>query len=257
MLNKRKNNTPTGNFMDSRPFFSKAIISTIQETTMYIKLIAMTQSMLPDAAGGEARSPEAVIEYAGRVCYRSENASSALTTARFIQRRIQEGHESIIEHASATFEVSGISRAASHQLVRHRIASYSQESQRYVDMSNPEWVVPAEIATCPEAMAVWEASLEQIRAAYRQLRGLEIKKEDARFLLPNAAATRIIVTMNFRELLHVFRLRISPHAQWEIRAMCVQMLEQLVPYAPNVFGPLKAELQETYPDFFEPQTRRV
>lgn len=220
---------------------------------MYVKLIALTHSMLPDAAGLD-HSPEAIIEYAGRVCYRSENPhQDPQTTARFIQRRIEEGHESIIEHASATFEVSGISRAASHQLVRHRIASYSQESQRYVDMSNPEWVIPAEIAANPEAMAVWEASLEQIKTAYRQLRDLEIKKEDARFLLPNAAATRIIVTMNFRELLHVFRLRISPHAQWEIRALCVQMLEQLVPYAPNVFGSLKAELEKAYPDFFIPR----
>ncbi|MBN1935985.1 MAG: FAD-dependent thymidylate synthase [Anaerolineae bacterium] len=219
---------------------------------MYVKLIALTQSMLPGTTGLE-HSPEAIIEYAGRVCYRSESDHQKLqTTARFIQRRILEGHESIIEHASATFEVSGISRAASHQLVRHRIASYSQESQRYVDMSDPEWVVPDEIAANPEAIAVWEESLEQVKAAYRRLRDLEVKKEDARFLLPNATATRIIVTMNFRELLHVFRLRISPHAQWEIRALCVQMLEQLVPYAPNVFGPLKTELEKAHPDFFTP-----
>lgn len=216
---------------------------------MYVRLIAITHSLLPGSAN--TPTPETIIEYAGRVCYRSENSSQdPQTTARFIQQRIREGHESIIEHASATFEIAGISRAASHQLVRHRIASYSQESQRYVDMSNPEWVVPEEIATNPEAMVIWEQVLEGVKKAYRQLRKLGIKKEDARFLLPNATATRIIVTMNFRELLHVFRLRISPQAQWEIRAMCVQMLEQLLPYAPNVFGPIKEELKAAYPEFF-------
>jgi len=216
---------------------------------MQVRLIAITHSLLPGSAN--APTPETIIEYAGRVCYRSENADQdPQTTARFIRQRIREGHESIIEHASATFEISGISRAASHQLVRHRIASYSQESQRYVDMSNPEWVIPAEIDANPEAMMVWETTLAGIKEAYRRLRELGIKKEDARFLLPNATATRIIVTMNFRELLHVFRLRISPQAQWEIRALCVEMLELLLPYAPNVFGPLKAELVKAYPEFF-------
>ncbi len=209
---------------------------------MQVKLVAITRCLLPDP------SPEALIEHAGRICYRSSQ-SSAQARAQFIQRRIQQGHESIIEHASATFEIGGISRAASHQLVRHRIASYSQESQRYVDMSNPEWVTPPAIAGNPQAMAVWDAAIAQTRDSYRQLREQGIHKEDARFLLPNATATRIIVTMNFRELLHVFRLRISPHAQWEIRAVCVQMLDCLLPHAPNVFGPLKAQLQETYPDF--------
>ena len=216
---------------------------------MQVKLIAITRYLEQDG------SPEALIERAGRVCYRSENKeatdkASAVARARFIQRRVKEGHESIIEHASATFEISGISRAASHQLVRHRIASYSQESQRYVDMSNPEWVVPPDIAANPEAMELWNNATDHVRETYRQLRELEIKKQDARFLLPNAAATRIVVTMNFRELLHVFRIRISPHAQWEIRAVCVQMLTSLLPYAPNVFGPLANQLEDAFPSFF-------
>jgi thymidylate synthase (FAD) len=215
-----------------------------------VKLIAITQYLTQDG------SPEALIEHAGRICYRSKSKGTtdekaAAARARFIQNRVKEGHESIVEHASATFEISGISRAASHQLVRHRVASYSQESQRYVDMSDPEWVVPPDIVADPDATEIWDEATNQVREAYRRLRERGIKKQDARFLLPNAAATRIVVTMNFRELLHVFRIRISPHAQWEIRAMCVQMLQSLLPHAPNVFGPLKSQLEDAFPAFFE------
>jgi len=161
------------------------------------------------------------------------------------------GRAELIEHASATFEISGISRACSHQLVRHRLASYSQESQRYVDMSNPEWVLPPAIAENPEARAVWDEFASNVKATYRTLRELGVRKEDARFALPNGTATRVVVTMNLRELLHVFRLRISPAAQWEIRDVCVRMLELVCPVAPNVFGDLRRELRTRYHDFFE------
>ena len=171
---------------------------------MKVELIAITQHLRGSGA------LEDLLEHAGRVCYRSESEGDA---GRFIRQRIREGHESIVEHASATFEISGISRAASHQLVRHRLASYSQESQRYVDMSDPGWVLPPDVAADARAVTIWEGFSAQVRTAYRALRQLGVRKEDARFVLPNAAATRIIVTMNFRELLHVFRLRISPAAQ--------------------------------------------
>ncbi len=161
------------------------------------------------------------------------------------------GTDELIEHASLSFEISGISRVCSHQLVRHRIASYSQESQRYVDLSNPELVVPPSIAQNPEAVRIWDDLTERMKEAYRELRNLGIRKEDARFLLPNATATRIVVTMNFRQLLWVFRLRISPAAQWEIRDVCVRMLELAYPIAPNVFGGLREELRTKYPSFFE------
>ena len=123
----------------------------------------------------------------------------------------------------------------------------SQESQRYVDMSDPEWVLPPAVAENPEARAIWERFAGEVQAAYRALRELGVRKEDARFVLPNAAATRIVVTMNFRELLHVFRLRISPAAQWEIRDVCVRMLELVYPLAPNVFGDLREELRSQCP----------
>lgn len=217
---------------------------------MKVQLIALTQYLAGDG------TPETLIEHAGRICYRSKNKGTTdekvvATRARFIQNRVKEGHESIVEHASATFDISGISRAASHQLVRHRIASYSQESQRYVDMSIAEFVMPPKIATDGRAKASFQIAIDAIQTAYRHLRVLDIKKEDARFLLPNAAATRIVVTMNFRELLHVFRIRISPAAQWEIRAMCVEMLRLIWSKAPNVFGPLRLQLQRDHPEFFE------
>ncbi len=208
---------------------------------MQVELIAITHYLRGDG------SPEALLEHAGRVCYRSESKGDP---ASFLRARIREGHESIIEHASATFEISGISRACSHQLVRHRIASYSQESQRYVSMDDPEWVLPASIANDEEARKIWEEFAEKVKETYRLLRARGIPKEDARFVLPNATATRIVVTMNFRELRHFFRVRISPQAQWEIRELAVRMLEIIYPYAPAVFGDLRDELRQKYPQFF-------
>jgi thymidylate synthase (FAD) len=117
-------------------------------------------------------------------------------------------------------------------------------------MSDPEWVTPPEVAADPEALAIWEASLKQTQEAYQQLRARGIRKEDARFLLPNAAATRLVMTANYRELLHLFRTRISPQAQWEIRQVALRMLEAVCAHAPNVFGPVRQQLQETHPSLF-------
>jgi thymidylate synthase (FAD) len=216
---------------------------------MHVKLIAITHYLDDDATSSAAGS-EALLEHAGRICYRSAAGGTSEQTARFVARRVEEGHESIIEHACASFEISGISRACSHQLVRHRLASYSQESQRYVDMSTPEWVIPPQIAENDEAMRIWDGFTEMATAAYHRLRALGIKKEDARFLLPNATATRLVMTANYRELLHIFRLRISPHAQWEIRRVCVEMLEAIYPHAPSVFQALRDQLRADHPALF-------
>jgi thymidylate synthase (FAD) len=118
-------------------------------------------------------------------------------------------------------------------------------------MSAPQWVVPPDVRQDPQARAIWEAFVDVAVDTYRRLRERGIKKEDARFLLPNATATRLIMTANYRELLHIFRLRISSHAQWEIRELCVRMLLAILPHAPSVFGALAAQLRETYPDLFE------
>ncbi|HHN94390.1 MAG TPA: FAD-dependent thymidylate synthase [Anaerolineae bacterium] len=203
---------------------------------MEVELLAITRYLRGKG------TPEELLEHAGRVCYRSAGRGEP---GKFLRARIREGHLSLIEHAAATFEVSGISRACSHQLVRHRLASYSQESQRYVAMDDPEWVLPPAIAENPAAREIWEGFAENVRAAYRALRGLGIRKEDARFVLPNGTATRIVVTMNFRELLHFFRLRISPAAQWEIREVGVRMLELVYPHAPNVFAEVWDEVQRS------------
>jgi thymidylate synthase (FAD) len=198
-----------------------------------VKLIAITRFL-----GGNG-TPEELIEHAGRACYRSEPRGNA---GDFIRRRVQEGHESIIEHASATFDISGISRACSHQLVRHRIASYSQESQRYVDMADPEFVVPPAVAKDPAAAAAFQRFCDTVSGAYEELRSLGIRKEDARFLLPNAAATRIVVTMNFRSWRHFIKLRgLDPGAQWEIREVAYRVLDALYEQAPSVFGDLVDE----------------
>lgn len=196
---------------------------------MHVEIIGATRF-----AEGEG-DPEALLEHAGRICYRSQARGQP---ARFLQARIREGHESIIEHASVTFEISGISRACSHQLVRHRLASYSQESQRYVDMSEPEFVVPPSVADNPMAQEVWDEFMSHVADTYHRLRELGVRKEDARFVLPNASATRIIVTMNFRSLRHLFAVRCEKAAQWEIRALALEMLRQVHALAPAVFADL-------------------
>jgi thymidylate synthase (FAD) len=202
---------------------------------MHVEIIGTTNYL-----GGEGTA-EALLEHAGRTCYRSEPQGKP---GRFLQARIREGHESIIEHASVTFEISGISRACSHQLVRHRIASYSQESQRYVDMSTPEFVIPPSVAENSRALAVWERFMEQVTETYQELRDLGVWKEDARFVLPNATASRIIVTMNFRSLRHFFSVRCEKAAQWEIRTLALEMLRQVYSLAPAVFGDLYARFLE-------------
>jgi len=181
--------------------------------------------------------PEYTIEHAGRVCYRSEFQSPG-----FIQARIRDGHESIIEHASISFEVSGISRACSHQLVRHRIGcSFSQESQRYVDGRDFTFVTPSSIRDNVEAHAMYVAHMDYVRSIYKQLRDMGVRKEDARFVLPNATETRIVVTMNFRALRHFFEVRCDRAAQWEIRELALKMLRLSNEIAPAVFGDLAEE----------------
>jgi thymidylate synthase (FAD) len=210
-----------------------------EKLTMHVQIIGITRSLQ------EGGSAESLLEHAGRTCYRSEAKPQP---GRFLEARIREGHESIIEHACVTFEISGISRACSHQLVRHRIASYSQESQRYVDMREVELVVPPSVATNPEALAVWAEFMEQVGHTYACLRGFGVRKEDARFVLPNATATRIVVTMNLRSLRHFFEVRCDRAAQWEIRALALEMLGQVHAVAPAVFGDL-------YERFLEPRRK--
>ncbi|HCR12630.1 FAD-dependent thymidylate synthase [Solidesulfovibrio sp.] len=163
--------------------------------------------------------------------------------AEFVSRILASGHESPVEHVSFTFAVAGVSRALSHQLVRHRIASYSQQSQRYVDAAGFDYVLPPQIAAIPEARARFEAAMAQAGAAYAEIqeilaaqgRGAKAN-EDARFVLPNACETKVVVTMNCRSLLHFFELRCCMRAQWEIRAMACAMLGLCREALPVIFA---------------------
>ena len=187
-------------------------------------------SVTPDA--------ERLIEKAGRVCWKTDLSPTEDGTAAFIKALIIRGHLSVIEHPSATFYIDGISRACSHQVVRHRLASYSQESQRYVDTSHFVPVIPETIADNPEARAVFASTEMSCKVGYQALRELGIPKQDARFLLPNATPTSIVATMNFRQWRHFFNMRCERHAQWEIRAVADEILRQLYEHAPSVFGDL-------------------
>jgi thymidylate synthase (FAD) len=168
------------------------------------------------------------------------------TAKRKIRQVTGYGHASVIEHASFTFSVEDVSRAMTHQLVRHRIASYTQQSQRYVTYDTIEkYVTPPSIARNAKAKKVFDETLERISDAYQKLLEMTIAKEDARFILPNAAKTNIMVTMNARELRHFFSLRCCARAQWEIREVATEMLKQAKKAAPALFensGPSCIEL---------------
>jgi thymidylate synthase (FAD) len=170
-----------------------------------------------------------------------------LEKARKTLRRIMGyGHVSVIEHANFTFSLEEVSRALTHQLVRHRIASYTQQSQRYVTYDTlKEYVTPPSIADKPEAKQVFDEALENISKTYQKLLEMGIQKEDARYILPNAAKTNIIVTMNARELRHFFNLRCCARTQWELREVATEMLRQVKKVAPSLFenaGPNCVEL---------------
>ena len=160
-----------------------------------------------------------------------------LEKAKRITKRVAGyGHVSVIEHASFTFSIEDVSRVMTHQLVRHRIASYTQQSQRYVTYDTLEkYVTPPTIADKVEARKTFDEALAKISETYQKLLKQGIPKEDARFILPNAAKTNIIVTMNARELRHFFNLRCCARAQWEIREVATEMLRQVKKVAPILF----------------------
>lgn len=155
---------------------------------------------------------------------------------KLLRNIVEKGHGSVLEHCVFTFAVEGISRACSHQLVRHRIASYSQQSQRYVKGDKFGYVMPDKIANNHLLRDMFNEHMERIMNFYKFLTECEIPKEDARYILPNATTTNIVVTMNARELLHFIELRTSPRSQWEIRELANEMLRQVKGVAPVIFG---------------------
>jgi len=190
---------------------------------MKVELLAVT----PDA--------EAVIERAGRTCYQSQDRISEISRGDFIRSVIKRGHLSVIEHAYATFRITGGSRAMTHQLVRHRLMAISQQSQRYVNEENFHYVIPETIRDS-KLLYEYNAFMEGARQFYLRLQKEGIRNQDARFVLPNAVKSEIVISANFREFRHIFNVRCSKHAQWEIREAALLMLEILKLEAPAVFG---------------------
>jgi thymidylate synthase (FAD) len=183
---------------------------------------------------------EKLVEQAGRLCYAS--GDKAGTNDKWLQTRIKQGHESLIEHASATFYIKA-SRALTHELVRHRIASYSQRSQRYVKESRPDFITPPELAADADKKLakVFEQAMASAWQSYRALLDAGVKAEIARYVLPNACSTEIICTWNFREIRHIIRLRTSPAALPEMREVAEKIKSIMQAQAPMVFGDIKPE----------------
>ncbi len=195
-------------------------------------------------------NPEETVAMAARLCYspaRIEDLKQRIQEKDqrgFVKRLMKMGHMSPIEHASFTFAIEGISRACSHQLVRHRLASYSQQSQRYVSEERGfDYIIPPTIREDEELTRYFKRFMASAQKAYNHIvkklneRGItgESANQDARFVLPNACETKIMVTMNARELLHFFRQRCCLRAQWEIRAMAEEMLRLVKGVAPVIF----------------------
>lgn len=186
--------------------------------------------------------PERAVATAARLCYAPVGAAELMETLseekihKVLDTIMKGGHFSTLEHASYTFAIDGVSRAMTHQLVRHRLASFNQQSQRYVTFKEePDFIKPATVAADPASDALFDETVTAIYEAYRKLVEAGIPAEDARYLLPNAAETKIVVTMNIRELLHFFTVRCCNRAQWEIREVADRMLELVRPTAPFIF----------------------
>ncbi|RLF80313.1 FAD-dependent thymidylate synthase [Thermococci archaeon] len=150
---------------------------------------------------------------------------------KHLPRVLSYGHESILEHANFTFAIEGCSRICTHQLVRHRLASYTQQSQRYIQL-NPEdveetFVIPESVKKYPELYEKWKKLMKESIKLYKESHARGIHQEDARFILPQAVRTKIVVTMNLRELKHFFGLRTCERAQWEIREVAWKMLKEI------------------------------
>lgn len=184
--------------------------------------------------------PEKVVAAAARLCYSADPVPDLLqhlddeTVASFIRKLRVMGHLSTFEHASFQFSIDGVSRALSHQLVRHRIASYSQRSQRYVEEKGFKFVIPPSVKQNAETLKHFEKVMAHLQEDYQELLNC-VPAEDARYVLPNACTTSLMVTFNARSLLNFFEHRTCMRAQWEIRSLAEKMLELVRGVAPNLF----------------------
>ena len=220
-----------------------------------VQLIAKTEFLAPEdiAWSTDADGGQALVEFAGRACYQSWSKPNprTATNAAYLRHIIDVGHFSVLEHASVSFYITGISRSCTHELIRHRHFSYSQLSQRFVPEHDSDVVLPPGIEDDPELQELLLAAADASRAAYTELLArLEAKFADmpnavlrrkqarqaARAVLPNATETRIVVTGNYRAWRHFIAMRASEHADVEIRRLAVACLRQLTEIAPAVFA---------------------
>jgi thymidylate synthase (FAD) len=231
------------------------VIAVAETAPLHVQLIAMTDFIAPqgvpwstDVDGGQA-----LVEFAGRACYQSwskPNPKTATNTG-YLRHIIDVGHFSVLEHASVSFYITGISRSCAHELIRHRHFSYSQLSQRYVPNDDSRVVVPPGMEDDAELQQLLIAAADASRAAYTELLAkLEAKfvgqpnavlrrkqaRQVARAVLPNATETRIVVTGNYRAWRHFVAMRASEHADVEIRRLAIACLRELVDVAPAVFA---------------------
>ncbi len=218
------------------------------QVRLNIKLLDMTQN------------PVALIYAACRQCYSSkfagdifaESAEDSQKQEEFIRKVAASGHESPLEHVKFTFAIEGVSRALTHQLVRHRIASYSQQSQRYVKASSFNYIIPPSIEEDKPLCGKFTKIMDDIQKHYDEMleafkakgKAGEAANQDVRFLLPQAAETKIVVTMNCRELIHFFEQRCCTRAQWEIRCLASKMLEICKMNLPSVFSEVGAKCEK-------------
>lgn len=212
----------------------------MRKVNLNVKLLETTQNAI------------AVIYSACRQCYShkfagdifEEGGKEKNKQVEFIKKIVESGHESPLEHAKFTFAIEGVSRALTHQLVRHRIASFSQQSQRYVKNTELDYIIPPSIETDKILKKEFIKITSEIQASYNKILKRFSKKgkvgeaanEDARFVLPQAVETKIVVTMNCRELLHFFKQRCCGRAQWEIRGLAEEMLKICRSYLPAIFA---------------------
>jgi thymidylate synthase (FAD) len=217
---------------------------TLENYDVEVRLLGMTvpvQSDPIDFLRSEELDAEGLIEFAGRLCWDTQEETG--TVPDRIQKWIEVGHESMIEHASATFYIRA-SRVFTHEIVRHRLGSYSQRSQRYVRETEPRYIVPPEISQgvepCEQSYCFgrFQWLMEQAWRIYGELLNSGIKPEIARYVLPNACETQIICTWNFRELRHIIRLRTSHRALPEMRAVAGKIKDICKEIAPQVFADL-------------------
>ena len=199
--------------------------------------------------GPDSQNPLELIESAGRTAYQSRDKISKNSAEKFVKMLRDRGHESVLEHSCMTVEFNNVSRGMTHELVRHRLASYTQESTRYVDEKDFRIVIPPDKEKDEKLVELNLPSGEKIKVSfqdwmdlneqmYKGLRKANWLPQDARQVLPTGIEAQIVVTCNFREWRHIFKLRTAPEAHWEIRRVMINLLTELKQQIPIIFDDL-------------------